>query len=208
MNKDLINIHINGKALQAPANMSVIQAAWYAGESHIQGVGCLEGVCGSCRVMVKYADSQTVVTTLACQTRIAADMQVIFLDFPSQVHHRYQLNEIKDSWHVYDYFHKTFPEASHCRHCGGCDAACPKGIAVEKGVQLAVEGRFRQAGELFFTCVMCDLCLTACPEEIAPNHVGVFARRVIPYFHLRPSNLVSRLEEIKHGKLTVEIDGK
>ena len=207
MQEKIVNVSINGKQIQAPQAISIIQAMWHAGEGHVEGVGCLEGVCGSCRVMVKRANSTHVDTELGCQTQIEDGMQVIFLGFPSPTHHRYQLSDIKDSWAVYDYFHQTFPEANHCRSCGGCDVSCPKGIEVQKGVKLAVEGHFRKAGDLFVECVMCNLCMTACPEDIAPNHVGVFARRVIPYFYLRPSNLISRLEEISQGKMTVKIDG-
>jgi hypothetical protein len=42
---------------------------------------------------------------------------------------------------------------------------------------------------------MCELCDSACPEQIAPSHVGLFSRRATAYFHLRPPNLIQRLEE-------------
>ena len=75
--------------------------------------------------------------------------------------------------------------------------SCPKDISVEEGVALAAAGRYREAGELFLECVMCELCDSACPEQIAPAHVGLFCRRSTAYFHLRPPNLIHRLEEIK-----------
>ena len=84
-----------------------------------------------------------------------------------------------------------------------CNKACPKGIDVESGVELAVKGRFRESGELFVECVMCNLCMTGCPEYIDPNHVGLFARRVTGYFHTRPSNLINQLEAIRTGELSV-----
>ena len=167
---------------------------------------CREGVCGSCRVLVRRATSREVETALGCQTLVEEGMEVNFLVFPNPTHHTYGLEAIPNSWEVQQRFHTIFPEADHCRHCGGCDRSCPKGIQVEEGVRLASRGRFREAGELFIECVMCNFCMTACPEFIAPNHVGLFARRVTAYFHIRPSNLIRRLEEMRRGELEVRID--
>lgn len=198
-----INLTINGKSISAPGSLSVIQALWHAGYPRVKSVGCLEGVCGSCRVMVRRADSRDVTTELGCQVLIEEGMQVNFLLFPTPTHHMYQLEEISNSWEVQDKFQHFFPEASNCRHCSGCSQTCPKGIDVEHGVELAAKGRFKEAGELFVECVLCNLCQTACPESIAPNHVGLFARRVTAYFHIRPSNLINRLEKLRKGELQV-----
>jgi succinate dehydrogenase/fumarate reductase-like Fe-S protein len=204
--QELVNVVIDGKAIQAPSSLSVIQALWHAGYPRVKGVGCLEGVCGSCRVLVRREGQDKVSMELGCQTLVEEGMQVLFLVFPNPTHHHYQLDEIKNSWDVQAEFHRIFPEASTCRHCSGCFNACPKNINVELGVKLASEGRFREASELFVECIMCNLCMTGCPEEIAPNHVGLFARRVTAYFHIRPSNLIHRLEEMRKGKLDVDIN--
>jgi len=199
----MVNVTIDGKAITAPASLSAIQALWHAGYPRIKSVGCLEGVCGSCRVLVRRTGNSEVRTQLGCQTLIEEGMQVMFLVFPPPTHHTYKLEDINNSWEVQSKFNKIFPEASQCRDCGGCNASCPKSIDVKRGVELATKGRFRKAGELFVECVMCDLCLTACPELIAPNHVGLFSRRVTAYFHSRPSNLIRRLEGLRRGKFQV-----
>lgn len=204
-NDELVDIIIDGKAITAPSSLSVIQALWHAGYPRVKSVGCLEGVCGSCRIMVRRAGSSEVSMELGCQTLIEKGMEVVFLVFPTPTHHTYQLDEIKNSWDVQAKFHSIFPEASQCRHCHGCNKACPKDIDVEKGVELACEGKFREASELFVECIMCHFCMTGCPEQIAPNHVGLFARRVTAYFHTRPSNLINRLEELRKGNLRVKI---
>ncbi len=203
-----VEVTINGRQIEAPVSLSVIQALWYAGYPRVKSVGCLEGVCGSCRVMIRRRGSREVVMALGCQELIEEGMEVNFLVFPNPTHHTYNLKEIASSWEVQAQFHKIFPEAVNCRHCHGCDLSCPKDIAVERGVRLATEGRFREAGELFVECVMCSFCITACPELIAPNHVGLFARRTTAYFHIRPSNLIRRLEQMRQGALRVEPEGK
>lgn len=197
--QELVTVTINGHEIRAPHQVSAIQALWHAGIPRVKSVGCMEGVCGSCRVLVRRAESSEVTTELGCQTLIEEGMQIIFLVFPRPTHHTYQLDRIKSSWEVQGRFHQIFHEAAKCRHCGGCNVSCPKGIKVEHGVELAVAGNFRSAGEQFAECVMCDLCMTACPELIAPNHVGLFARRVTAYFHIRPSNLINRLERLRKG---------
>ncbi|MBF0219716.1 MAG: 2Fe-2S iron-sulfur cluster binding domain-containing protein [Gammaproteobacteria bacterium] len=199
----MVSAKINGHAVTAPDSMNIIQAYWHAGFPRISGVGCLEGVCGSCRVMVRRVDSGKVTAELACQTMIEEGMQVQFLSFQTPKQHTYRLADFKNSWDVQSQFFDIFPEVSHCRHCGGCDVVCPKDIDVENGVGLAAMGRFREAGELFVECVMCNLCKSGCPEQIAPNQVGLFARRVTAYFHIRPSNLINRLEAIRRGEFRI-----
>lgn len=199
-----VQVTINGRQMSVPESLSSIDAVWHAGLSQIEGVGCLEGVCGSCKVMVRRAGSTEVTTELGCQTYVEDGMEIIFLSFSAQVQHHYQLTDIKSSWDVQSQFHQIFPEASRCRSCGGCNRSCPKDIEVENGVKLAAKGRFREAGDLFIECVMCDLCKTACPERISPNHVGLFCRRVDAYFHIRPSNLINRLEKIRRGGFAIE----
>ena len=194
-----VALTINGLAVNAHAGMSLVEAAWHGGVPQVTSVGCLEGVCGSCRVMMRR--DKVVTVGLACQTFVEDGIEVVFLPPASAPQHHYEINDFKDGWDIHARFHKIFPEASRCRHCHGCDKACPKGITVENGVALAVAGRYREAGEAFFECVMCELCDAACPELIAPAHVGLFSRRVTAHFHLRPPNLIHRLEELRQERI-------
>jgi len=203
-----VSLTINGNSIVAPTSFSVIQALWYNGFPRVKGVGCLDGVCGSCRVMVRRENSSELEMALGCQLLVEENMDVFFLSFSAPSQHRYDLSEIKTSWDVQTEFHKIFPEAEKCRHCSGCNEACPKNIDVELGIDLAVKGRFRESGELFVECVMCNLCMTGCREFIDPNHVGLFSRRVTGYFHTRPSNLINRLEAIRMGELDVCLDNE
>ena len=204
MKNSNINVIINGKRITLPHQMTAIQAVWHSGDPMTHGVGCLEGVCGVCKIMVRRVNDRKITMELGCQTLIEEGMEIVFLVFPAPNHHAYRLQDFKNSWDTQARFHKLFPEASRCRHCSGCDKVCPKGIEVERVVNLAVEGKFKEGGALFLECVMCGLCLTACPERITPNHVGLFCRRITAYFHIRPSNLINRLEEIRKGDMVFD----
>lgn len=191
------DLTINGHRAEAHAGMTVVEAAWRNGVPRVTGIGCLEGVCGSCRILLR--QDRSVTLALACQTFVQPDMEVVFLPAPSAPRHHYNIEDFHDSWDSQARFHEIFPEAARCRHCHGCVVSCPKGINVEEAIALAAAGRFRDAGEMFFECVMCELCDNACPEQIAPAHVGLFCRRITAHFHLRPPNLIHRLEELRQN---------
>ena len=118
----------------------------------------------------------------------------------------YLIEDIGDSWHALRTIAETFPEAAHCRHCSGCDRACPKGLDVQRGVNLAVAGGLAEASSVFDECVMCNLCTLACPEHIRPNHLGLFVRRMIAAYSLRPANLMRRLHQIESGEMRIDFD--
>ena len=148
-----VTLVVDDKAVEAPAQLSIIQAMWHAGHTQVEEVGCLSGVCGSCRVMVRRRDSLTVGMELACQTLVEDGMHATFLthlDF--RPHHAYQIGDFADSWEVLQRVAQAFPEATQCRRCGGCDSACPRGIEVQHGVELAVQGRLAEAP------IRCDVC--------------------------------------------------
>ena len=193
-----VELTINGMVVEARSCMTVVEAAWAGGVPRVTGVGCLEGVCGSCRVMVRRGTEVGV--ALACQTFVEPGIEVVFLPPQAAPRHHYDIADFNDGWDIQARFHEIFPEAAGCRHCHGCVKSCPKGITVEDGVALAAAGRYREAGEMFLECVMCELCDVACPERIAPAHVGLFCRRVTAHFHLRPPNLIHRLEALRQRK--------
>src|SRR6478672_1734273 len=73
----MVCLSIEGHQVEAPANCSILQAFVHAGQTLVQGVGCMgQGVCGSCRVMVRRSGEQEVKTALACETLIEDGMQV------------------------------------------------------------------------------------------------------------------------------------
>jgi succinate dehydrogenase/fumarate reductase-like Fe-S protein len=212
MAEEMLRVIIEGEALEIPASSTIIQAYVFSGQPLLNNVGCMgQGVCGSCRCMVRRAGSREVKTELACETLVEDGMQVSFIDyFTPRRPHVYQIEDVQDSWRVNEQLNRIFPEAKHCRHCSGCDRACPKDIQVQLAVNLAVAGDLQGASEAFEPCVMCNLCTLACPEYIRPNHVGMFARRVVTALGLRPNDLIARLHEIESGRMHVDVaaDGR
>ena len=204
----MLHLSIQGRQIEASANCSILQAFLQAGETLVEGVGCMgQGVCGSCRVMVRRSDDQEVKNALACETLIEDGMQVAFLDyFAESSRQAYRMEDLRDSWQVLRTISEVFPEASHCRHCNGCDRACPKGLDVQNGVIFAVEGKLTASSQVFDECVMCNLCTLACPESIRPNHLGLFVRRMMASLSLRPANLMQRLHQIERGEMKIDFD--
>lgn len=203
-----IPLTIDGHAIEAAPGASLIQA-WIAAGLPLDGnVGCMgQGVCGACRVLVRREGERIAATALACETRAEPGMRVSFVEhFPARRTHAYDLAALGDAWEALAAVDAVFPEAKHCRHCGGCDAACPKQIPVQEAVTRTVEGRLVAAGRLFETCIMCNLCVAACPEHIAPAHLGQFVRRMTAAIVQRPGELILRLREIETGKQAIDID--
>lgn len=209
MTDTTIPLTFDGHAIRAAPGASLLQAWTAAGLPLTENVGCMgQGVCGACRVLVRREGQRIAEAALACETRVEAGMQVAFVEhFPARRAHAYDLAALGDSWAALAAVDQVFPEAKSCRHCGGCDAACPKGIEVQKAVNLAVEGHVFAAGALFDHCVMCNLCVAACPEDIAPAHLGQFLRRMSASLTLRPGDLLLRLAQIERGQQPIDLDG-
>ena len=82
MSEELYTLVINGKEIQAPANSSIIQALAHAGKAITANVGCMgQGVCGSCRCLVRKEGERKAETKLGCETKIEQGMQVSFIDY-------------------------------------------------------------------------------------------------------------------------------
>ncbi len=203
-----VHLTFDGHSIQAAGSISLLQAWIKAGLPLTENVGCMgQGVCGACRVLVRRRGERLAGTALACETLVEDGMQVAFIDhFPARRPHVYDLHALTDSWAAIDQIDVVFPEAKHCRHCSGCDRACPKNIEVQHMVNLAAQGQTAAAGALFDDCVLCNLCVAACPEHIDPAHLGQFVRRLNASLTLRPADLIIRLHEIEAGGQPIDLN--
>lgn len=211
INKDTrVKLVVNGHSLDVNTGSSILEAVMQSGESVTDNIGCAgQGVCGSCRVLVKRQGEKTVKAALACETKVEEGLQVSFLDhIPINRKHVYATDDWEGkTWHILQRINEVFPEAKNCRHCGGCDNACPKHLDVQKGVNMAAEGDLN-AVAIFNECIMCNLCSIACPEMISPNHLGIYVRRLATATSLRPSDLLHRLHQIETGEMTIDLDAE
>jgi len=203
-----VSFVFEGHTIKAEAGSSLLQAWGAAGLPMTENVGCMgQGACGACRVLVRRQGERLAGTALACEMQAEEGMQVSFLDhFPARRPHAYDLHALTDSWTALDQIDAVFPEAKNCRHCSGCDRACPKGIEVQRMVNLAAAGEAFTAAALFDHCVMCNLCVAACPEHIDPAHLGQFVRRMNASITLRPADLIGRLREIDQGRQPIDLE--
>jgi len=206
MTEKTVRLSIDGREVVADSSRSILQAYVESGGVLVSNVGCMgQGVCGSCRCMVRREGSKDVTMELGCETQVEDGLQVAFVSyFQPKRPHVYDLETITDSWSLFEAINEIFPQAKSCRHCGGCDRACPRGLDVQKGVELVVAGDVHGAAEIFAECIMCNLCTLACPERIRPNHLGLFLRRASTAMSLRPVELMQRLREIESGKMIVD----
>jgi ferredoxin len=200
---------VEGRSIESDSGRTVLQACLDAGVSMKRGVGCMgQAVCGACRVLVRLRDSREVTMRLACETLVVDGMNVAYVGdvaAESRHVHDYNLESVTDGWSVLSLLERSFPEAAACRHCGGCDRACPKQLHIEDAVAAANAGRLQEAADAFETCVMCGLCTAVCPEQIAPNHLGLFVRRSLARLSLLPADLLSRLREIESGAMRIDL---
>ncbi len=203
--RESVRVTFDGQAMETTRGGSLLQAWVESGRALIDNVGCMgQGVCGACRVLVRRAASDEVVTALACETPAEEGMQVAAIDyFSAHRPHAYDLHALPADAAGETLVDAVFPEAKHCRHCSGCDRACPRGIEVQAMVNDAAAGSIAAAAERFDHCVMCNLCVAACPEDIDPAHLGQFVRRLQAAQSPIPGDLDARLRDIEAGGQTI-----
>jgi len=181
----------------------MLQAMWHTGHELVRGVGCLGAVCGACPTTYRSQGDTKIKTTLACQTQVEDGMSFsLTASYYPDKKVTYNFDEAKDP--KQDLF-RYYPEAALCRNCDACTVACPKGIDVRTGVWKAVFGDFKDASDIFLSCVMCSLCVPVCIADIAPNQVGLYARRAQGiFFEEKKPQLPLRVKEISDGKFDAE----
>jgi len=201
----VVELIINGKTISAKPQISVIQALIESGVSDVLNAGCLNGVCGSCSVFVKYAESSGIETELGCQLMVKEGMQVSFVPNFLSVSEKYQSKPKQAALEIPAALSELFPQVDSCRQCGGCTNSCPKGIDVEHFIKLVIATDYNRADELMESCVMCDLCESACPEKIQSQHLGVYLRRSLVGLKPMPSNLLNSINRIKSQEINTDL---
>lgn len=99
MSQNLLILTIDGHEVKASADSSIIQAYARSGSAITANVGCMgQGVCGSCRCMIRKEGEREVTTALACETKVEEGMQVSFFDYfiPEHIQY-YDVSEVGDA---------------------------------------------------------------------------------------------------------------
>jgi succinate dehydrogenase/fumarate reductase-like Fe-S protein len=193
MNKklELITIELEGRKIEVPKGVTVIEALWDTGHDVKRGIGCLSGLCGACTIAYMEEGGRRVKFGLGCQTLVQANMNVIMVPFfPSRraVHDPPALAEPGER------LAELYPELQNCNNCKSCNV-CPEWIVVAKVMQDALQGDYAAVAKGMRGCIMCGLCASRCPHGIAPHFVGLFLQRAWGCSQSPPGNLVHRLTE-------------
>ncbi len=73
----------------------------------------------------------------------------------------------------------------------------------------AMRGDLAKVAQLSFDCVMCGLCSSRCPAEIAQYHIAILARRLYGKYILPTSehtnSMVKQIEEGKYQSMLEDL---
>ena len=178
MSDDEVSLGIDGRAVSTPPTASVIQAFSASGGALVTNIGCMgQGVCGLCRCMVRREGSREMSMGFGCETPVQAGMQVcVRLLFPAEAAARLTIS-----------LRPRLPARprraeGHRMRGGGRRSGGEGGVFRVHHVQPLHPGLSR-----------------ADPA----HHFGLFIRRALAAFTLRPVELMRRLRQIESGALTV-----
>ncbi|RNC67724.1 MAG: 4Fe-4S ferredoxin [Desulfuromonadales bacterium] len=189
----IITVELEGRKIKVPAGLTVIEALWDTGHDVKRGIGCLSGLCGACTVAYLEKGNKKVRFGLGCQKVIEEGMNVIMIPcFPCHAA-RYSLkapeNPLEKLKELYD-------ELYTCNDCRSCNI-CPEWINVAGVMRSAMDGDYESAAAHVTDCVMCGLCASRCPRNIAPHYVALYIQRALARERPFPPNLRNRLEGIE-----------
>lgn len=202
--KKTVKIYIMGKEYEVPDSLTIMKALEYAGYKYLRGCGCRGGVCGACATVYRLPDSYKINVGLACQTVIVPNMYLTQIPFYPANRASYEIEKIKP---LVEELLMRYPEIARCLCCNTCKKACPQDLEVMEYIQAALRGDIEKAAKLSFECIMCGLCVSRCPAEIAHYNVGLLCRRLYAkYIAHSAQDLAKRTKEIEEGRFTKEVD--
>jgi len=195
---DLIPIFIMGKRYDVPSTLTIQKAFEFAGYQLIRGCGCRGGICGACATVYRMPDSPKIYVGLACQSIVQPHMYLAMVPFFPANRAVYNLEEAQATAHT---LMKYYPELAKCMGCNTCTKSCPMDIQVMEYISAALRGDVEKAAELSFSCVMCGICASRCPAELAQYNIGILCRRITGR-HIWPpcKHLQEQIQRIESGR--------
>ena len=194
--ENLVNVYLFGKRYQVPESLTIMKAMEYAGYQLVRGCGCRNGFCGACATIYRIKGQQELKTCLACQTQVEEGMYVATLPFFPLVKQIYDIEKIKPTQQI---MMQLYPEIYSCIGCNACTKSCTQGLNVMQYIAYAQRGEYEKCAEESFDCVMCGVCSSRCPAELARRLTG-------KYLAPKSEHLEKRVEEIREGKFEAIIE--
>ncbi|MFQ5508108.1 MAG: 4Fe-4S dicluster domain-containing protein [Leptospirillia bacterium] len=191
-----VEVEIAGERHQVPERVTVLAALWYAGYDVLKGAGCLGGACGACTTTYKLPNDMTARTGLGCQVVVQEGMTLNLYPIDPPMKPRYPMAQVTDDK---DGLFAIYPETRRCTLCDSCTLACPQDIPVKSAVMRAMNGMFEPVSEMFDECVMCGFCTLVCEVGIAPNLLGIYARKVQSKAAGAPAEVIRQIEAVQAG---------
>jgi heterodisulfide reductase subunit C len=200
---DLVPIFIMGKRYNVPSTLTIQKAFEYAGYQLIRGCGCRGGICGACATVYRMPDSQKIYVGLACQTVVKPNMYLAMVPFFPANRATYDIEELKPDAQT---LLKYYPELAKCMGCNTCTKSCPMDIPVMEYISAALRGEIEKAAEISMSCVMCGICASRCPAELAQYNIAIMCRRITG-LHIWPraDHVQDMIQRIESGRYTVPL---
>lgn len=192
-----VEVELGGARRRVPEGITVLQALWHAGIPTIHGAGCLGGACGACTTTYRLPDDPTSRTGLGCQITVREGMAITLYPIDPPAKPRYRMAEIEDPREA---LFTLYPETRRCTRCDACTTACPQDIPVRQAVVQLMNRDLEAAAPAFDECVMCGFCTLVCEVGIAPNLLGMYARKARARGRPGPPELARRMAEVSEGR--------
>ncbi len=198
-----IPIYVMGKKFEVPEELTILKALEYSGFDIKRGCGCRGGVCGACATVFRRKGEYKINISLACQTVIEPEINLVQLPFVST---RKAIDAVRDIAPDSLDTVKVYPELMRCMGCNTCTKSCPVDLPVMDYISAAIRGDYKEVVEKSIECVMCGMCAARCPAELTPFNIALFIRRVYG-MHMLPKSeqLAARLKEIADGHYIEEL---
>jgi succinate dehydrogenase/fumarate reductase-like Fe-S protein len=200
----MISIYIMGKQYEVPEGLTIQKALEYAGMRLLRGCGCRGGFCGACGTVYRTEGDYKLKVALACQTVVEDGMYLTQIPFyPANK----ALYNVEDLQPTLDAIVTSYPEVMRCLQCNSCRKVCPQDIEVMQYIAAAMRGDVARLADLSFDCIMCGLCASRCPGELAQYYIGILGRRLYAkYVAPKAKHVSDRIEELDQGKFDKDVD--
>ncbi|HID31769.1 MAG TPA: 4Fe-4S dicluster domain-containing protein [bacterium (Candidatus Stahlbacteria)] len=192
-----------GQWHEVPASLTIQKALEYAGYQLTRGCGCRGGFCGACATVYRTEGDYRLKVGLACQTIVEDGMYLTLLPFYPAQRADYDISKLEPT---YETIVAIYPEVLRCVGCNTCTKVCPQDIDVMEYIACAKRGDIAKLADLSFDCVMCGLCASKCPAEIAQYNVAILGRRLYgKYLAPKAKHLADMVEALKKAAFDKEI---